>query len=376
MDGDDLNSILSVMDENGMRVFNATYDAWGNQTVRLNAIGLRRGYTGHEMLNEFEIINMNGRLYDPVISRFLSPDNYVQMPGNSQSFNRYSYCLNNPLKYTDPSGDLFGIDDAIIAFAAFNMASSMMQAAFDGKSVWKAGALSLLSSAASYGIGSVFKGAGNFGHELLRAGAHGLASGVVSALDGGNFISSFVSGASASGIGSFAKGVDMSSDLMLTSTTAMGGLAAWATGGDFLQGAMQGMTIGMLNHSLHDDDKVFGMPTKYEVLQDGTVEVTIDLDEVSVYGSRRLIYKPNCPVEKPLEPIYPEFGILTILKASINGVVSLSGELWANYRMSAIKLNYTKHGMERAISRGFTEKRIKEIIYYGKKTFKTLRAEK
>ena len=54
-----------------------------------------------------------------------------------------------------------------------------MQAAFEGKSVWKAGALSLLSSGASYGIGVLFKGtAATFGNELLRAGAHGLASGV------------------------------------------------------------------------------------------------------------------------------------------------------------------------------------------------------
>ena len=48
--------------------------------------------------------NMNGRLYDPVIGRFFSPDNIVQLPEFSQSFNRYSYCLNNPLKCTDPSG--------------------------------------------------------------------------------------------------------------------------------------------------------------------------------------------------------------------------------------------------------------------------------
>ena len=48
---------------------------------------------------------MNGRLYDPVLGRFHSPDNFVQMPDFSQSFNRYSYCLNNPLKYTDPNGE-------------------------------------------------------------------------------------------------------------------------------------------------------------------------------------------------------------------------------------------------------------------------------
>ena len=261
---DNLGSILSVLDENGTKVFDASYDAWGRQTVTLNSIGLHRGFTGHEMLSEFDIINMNqrslsrsgesnGRLYDPVLGRFLSPDNYVQMPDNSQNFNRYSYCLNNPLKYTDPSGNLFGIDDAIIAFAAFNMASSMMQASFEGKSVWKAGALSLLSSAASYGIGELFKGAAaTFGNELLRAGAHGLASGVISALDGDNFASAFVSGAAASGMGSYAQSVDMNLGLMVASTTAMGGVVAWMTGNDFLQGAMEGMTIGALNHAQHE----------------------------------------------------------------------------------------------------------------------------
>ena len=98
---------FSVIDEEGRRGFDASYDAWGRQTVTKNEIGLRRGYTGHEMLNEFGIINMNGRLYDPLLGRFLSPDNYVQAPDNSQSFNRYSYCLNNPLKYVDPSGEFF-----------------------------------------------------------------------------------------------------------------------------------------------------------------------------------------------------------------------------------------------------------------------------
>lgn len=48
---------------------------------------------------------MNGRLYDPVLGRMLSPDPYVQAPGNSQNYNRYSYVLNNPMKYSDPSGE-------------------------------------------------------------------------------------------------------------------------------------------------------------------------------------------------------------------------------------------------------------------------------
>ena len=63
-----------------------------------------RGYTGHEHMTAFGLINMNGRCYDPLTSSFLSVDAYVQSPDNSQSFNRYAYCLNNPLKYTDPSG--------------------------------------------------------------------------------------------------------------------------------------------------------------------------------------------------------------------------------------------------------------------------------
>ena len=84
---DNLGSILSVLDEDGNKVFNATYDVWGKQTITINEIGLQRGYTGHEMLNEFDIINMNGRLYDPILGRFFSPDNYVQTPNNSQNFN-------------------------------------------------------------------------------------------------------------------------------------------------------------------------------------------------------------------------------------------------------------------------------------------------
>ncbi|MBU0488620.1 MAG: RHS repeat-associated core domain-containing protein, partial [Bacteroidetes bacterium] len=66
-----------------------------------------RGYTGHEHLDAFHLINANARLYDPVCARFLSPDNFVQSPSNSTGFNRYAYCMNNPVVYTDPDGEFW-----------------------------------------------------------------------------------------------------------------------------------------------------------------------------------------------------------------------------------------------------------------------------
>ncbi len=42
-------------------------------------IFLQRGYTGHEHLQSVGLIHMNGRLYDPVLHRFLMPDNYVSI---------------------------------------------------------------------------------------------------------------------------------------------------------------------------------------------------------------------------------------------------------------------------------------------------------
>ncbi|HXK82449.1 MAG TPA: RHS repeat-associated core domain-containing protein [Bacteroidales bacterium] len=112
---DHLGSVMNLFDENENIIEEHSYDAWGNlrnvqnwsfTNVNTNFI-YNRGYTGHEMLSNFGLINMNGRIYDPQIGRMLSPDNYVQETYNSQNYNRYTYCLNNPLKYTDPSGNLF-----------------------------------------------------------------------------------------------------------------------------------------------------------------------------------------------------------------------------------------------------------------------------
>ncbi|MDO5342043.1 MAG: RHS repeat-associated core domain-containing protein [Bacteroidia bacterium] len=82
-----------------------------------------RGFTGHEHLYALGLINMNGRMYDPVTSSFLSPDNYVQCPTSQQGFNRYAYCFYNPLKYVDPTGErCYGPSEAEIVQRAINEA--------------------------------------------------------------------------------------------------------------------------------------------------------------------------------------------------------------------------------------------------------------
>lgn len=55
-----------------------------------------------------DLINCIARLYDPALGRFLMPDPLIQDPASTQNFNRYSYCLNNPLKYTDENGEIVG----------------------------------------------------------------------------------------------------------------------------------------------------------------------------------------------------------------------------------------------------------------------------
>ncbi|MES2206723.1 MAG: RHS repeat-associated core domain-containing protein [Pseudomonadota bacterium] len=70
----------------------------------LQPLTTNRGYTEHEHIDEIALINMNGRIYDPALGRFLSADPMIQSPENLQSYNPYSYVWNNPLNMTDPSG--------------------------------------------------------------------------------------------------------------------------------------------------------------------------------------------------------------------------------------------------------------------------------
>jgi RHS repeat-associated protein len=112
---DNLGSIVGLTDEQGnfRDKGRLEYDAWGkrrsvddNASIddSINGVVDNRGYTGHEMLDQLDLVHMNGRVYDPYTARFLSADPHVTDPANGQSFNRYSYVWGNPTNLTDPTG--------------------------------------------------------------------------------------------------------------------------------------------------------------------------------------------------------------------------------------------------------------------------------
>jgi len=122
------NGAGAATDVSGYEAFGERRDLDGDPEDRSspNIVAVTdRGFTGHEHLDEMMLIHMNGRIFDPILGRFMTPDPFVQAPQNLQSYNRYSYGFNNPLSGVDPSGygffdDLFDAADAIIEGALQN----------------------------------------------------------------------------------------------------------------------------------------------------------------------------------------------------------------------------------------------------------------
>lgn len=202
---DHLGSLNCITDNTGQLLEELSFDPWGRRrnptdwtfdetpTIFL----FDRGFTGHEHLDLFELINMNGRAYDPVVGRFLSADIAVQEPNNSQNYNRYSYVLNNPMKYTDPEGewinfviggivggftgwqigqyvgakgwDMFGY---IVAGAAIGVISSGVASEIGGGAILSGAAGGVISGVGFSGMASNWNG-----DAMLRGGIYGGISG-------------------------------------------------------------------------------------------------------------------------------------------------------------------------------------------------------
>ncbi len=130
-------SLVALVTTSGTVARRFAYDPWGKRMdptdwtlpdTRNDSLHINRGYTMHEHLGDFGLINMNGRVFDPATAQFLSTDNYIQDLNNWLNYNRYSYGYNNPLKYTDPSGESFLLT-ALIAFAIGALADYALQVA-------------------------------------------------------------------------------------------------------------------------------------------------------------------------------------------------------------------------------------------------------
>ena len=106
---DHLSSLTTITNSSGAVQERLAYDAWGQKRDATDWDGTatateKRGFTGHEHMDDVGIIHMNVRVYAPKLGRFLSPDPVTSAPENGQNYNRYAYVYNNPLRYSDPSG--------------------------------------------------------------------------------------------------------------------------------------------------------------------------------------------------------------------------------------------------------------------------------
>jgi RHS repeat-associated protein len=112
---DHLGSISVITDEAGVVVERLSYDAWGKRRhpdgspdpAGAITSETNRGFTGHEQLDSVGLVHMNGRVYDPLLGRFGTPDPMTEAPFSTQGWNRYSYVGNSPVNFTDPSGYCF-----------------------------------------------------------------------------------------------------------------------------------------------------------------------------------------------------------------------------------------------------------------------------
>ena len=220
---DYLGSVLQIVDTKGKIVEENSFDAWGCRrnpvtqvvyaTDTAPKLMLGRGFTGHEHLAMFGLINMNARLYDPVLGRFLSPDPYVQVLGFTQAFNRFSYCMNSPLCYVDENGEFWWIAAAAFIGGAINVATN-----------WK-------------NIDNFWQGVGYFGVGATAGAIGALTGGAALAVTGG------LGGAAGGAIAGFVGGATSGFILGGGNTLMAGGSLydAWSNG---LTGAYTGAATG------------------------------------------------------------------------------------------------------------------------------------
>ncbi|GKS09278.1 hypothetical protein YDYSY3_02780 [Paenibacillus chitinolyticus] len=117
--------VVELRSETGTRLNQYAYDIWGNPTVSEENISNPFRYSGEYWDSATKLQYLRARWYDPSMGRFINEDTYEGQLDNPLSLNLYTYVMNNPLKYRDPSGHCF--DDSL----ACQYINKMKQATVD-----------------------------------------------------------------------------------------------------------------------------------------------------------------------------------------------------------------------------------------------------
>jgi len=229
-------------------------------------------FTDQEFDPETGLYYYGARYYDPTIGRFIAPDSLIQAPFDPQTLNRYTYCRNNPIRYTDPDGHLFGIDDLTIGVLLAAMAKGAVVGAAVGAGVAVATGSDVGMGALTGAIGgAIFGAAGAVVHgmeavgsvaSITKAGIHAaagmLSGGINSGITGGDIGVGMLAGGLAAGISAYAGAeyfpqndlAQVAGRVMLGG--AIGGAISAASGGNFGQGFTIGGTVALLGELLND----------------------------------------------------------------------------------------------------------------------------
>ena len=275
---DYLGSITEITD--GTVVEEMSYDAWGRRrnpsdwtySVPINQPwpGLfDRGYTGHSLsreercgkhLDAFGLINMNGRMYDPILGLMLSPDNYVSDASSTVAFNRFLYANGNPMKYTDPSGEIVWFVPILIG-AAVGILTNGIENSINHRPFFqgagKAALIGGVSGAFSFGIGQAAMGMSGIAKVGFQMAAHGHLGGIMTFMNGGTYGQGFLSGAAGSLIGGGTSSLLQNAGAgwqalgTVGAGALAGGVGAEIMGGNFWDGARNGAISAGLNHFAH-----------------------------------------------------------------------------------------------------------------------------
>ena len=241
---DHLGSLLTLTDDAGQVVAEQNFDPWGRRrnpnswtyaNLPTQPDWLYRGYTGHEGMPEFGLIHMNGRMYDPLLGRMLSPDNYVHPGLGPDGYNRYAYAGNNPLKYVDPSGEV--VITAVLVAAAIGGVINLGVQAYQGN------INSFQDGAVAFGIGALAGTAGALTGGVAVGAA--TSAGIVSSTAGGAAIGGIIGGASGGAVGGFVQGVGNAVYFQTGDALKAGAQGAlWGAVGGAVIGGTVGYIIG------------------------------------------------------------------------------------------------------------------------------------